>query len=108
MLFTNISDFYLEAKSLRRLPREEEKQCARQMAADPMAREQLVRSYYPQVAGYLRRAPSELQTLKTLYACLTTLEKGVDSFNFQQDSEPFSHHLAWRLRQSITRCIAER
>ena len=108
MLFSGVMDFYEEAQKVRRISREEEKKCAQNLQQDPAAREQLIRSYYPQVAAQLRRAPGDIQTLKTLYACLSSLEKGVDTFNFQQDSESFTHHLSWRLRQCIIRCIAEK
>ena len=108
MLFISTEDFFNQAKALPPLSREEEQLLAKQMAQDPAAREQLIRSYLPHVASYVRRAPKDLQTLQTVYACLATLEKGVDSFHFQQEQETFSHHLSWRLRQCITRCIADR
>lgn len=108
MLFISTEDFFVHAKELPLITQEEERLLAQQMGQDPAARERLIRSYLPYVAGYIRRMPKDLQTLQTVYACLDTLEKGVDSFNFQQDQEKFSHHLSWRLRQCITRCIAER
>lgn len=108
MLLVSAEDFFLQAAKMNRLTREEERSLALQMPRNPAARERLIGSYLPMVAGYIRRMPGELHTLKTVYACLDTLEKGVDSFNFLQDSESFSHHLSWRLRQCITRCIAER
>jgi hypothetical protein len=107
MLFVSVADFYAEAEKSSRLTREEEKQYARAMEHDPAARDKLRCSYLPQVAAQIRHAPREIQTLKTVYACLATLEKGVDGFNFLQDSESFSHHLSWRLRQCVTRCLAE-
>lgn len=107
MLFISAEDFFAQAASMPRLTREEERRLAREMKQDPAAREQLIRSYYPMVAGYIQRHPKELHTLKTVYVCLDSLEKGVDSFNFLRDGERFSHHLSWRLRQCITRCIAE-
>ena len=91
-----------------RLSREEERCLAREMAHDPAARGQLIRSYFPMVAASIRRAPRELHTLQTVYACLDSLEKGVDHFDFLQDSESFTHHLNWRLRQCIIRCLADR
>ena len=108
MLFISAEDFFAQAAKMPRLTREEERCLARQMPQNADAREQLIRSYYPMVAGYIRRRPRELHTLKTVYACLESLEKGVDSFNFLQDGESFTHHLSWRLRQCITRCIADR
>lgn len=108
MLFTSAEDFFIQAAEMPRLTREEEQRLAQQMPQSTAAREQLIRSYFPMVAGYIRRMPPEMHTLKTVYIFLDALEKGVDSFNFLQDHEPFSHHLSWRLRQCITRCIAER
>lgn len=107
MLFISAEDFFAYAKKIPRLTHEEEKRLAQEMAQNAAARDQLISSYYPMVAGYIRRAPQELHTLRTVYVCLASLEKGVDSFNFLQNSERFSHHLSWRLRQCITRCIAD-
>ena len=108
MLFLSAADFFEQAAKQPRLTREDEKRLAQQFLEDPNTREQLTRSYYPRVAGKIRRMPQQLQTLKTVYACLDTLEKGVDRFDFSQTRELFSHHLSWRLRQCSTRCIAER
>lgn len=107
MLFVSAEDFFAQAAKMPRLTREEEKALARKMLHDPAARETLLRSYYPMVAGHIRRGPKQLHTLNTVYVCLASLEQAVDSFNFLQDSETFTHHLSWRLRQCITRCIAD-
>ena len=109
MLFISVEDFFTQAGAVPRLSREEEKGLATKMAeGDQAARQTLVRSYFPMVAGFSRRGPKEIQTLRTVYDCITELEKGVDRFPFQQDSEPFTHHLSRRLRQCITRAIANR
>ncbi len=109
MLFMDAEDFFNHAAGHSRMTREEEKSCARNIAqGDTDARNKLIQSYLPQVAAQVRRMPKELQTLRTVYCCLAALEKGVDGFNFLQDNETFVHHLSWRLRQCITRCIAER
>ena len=101
-------DFYRQAASATRLTREEECACAESFAkGDSAARQKLIESYLPQVAAPVRRAPKHLQTLRTIYAALTALEQGVDTFDFLQTGETFTHHLSWRLRQCITRCIAE-
>lgn len=108
MLFISAEDFFAQAENIPRLTHEEEKRLAQEMAQNTAARDQLIRSYYPMVAAYIRhRVPQELHTLQTVYVFLSSLEKGVDSFHFQQNSERFSHHLSWRLRQCVTRCIAE-
>ena len=72
------------------------------------ARQAIVNSYLPMVVSYIRRSPKELQTLETIYSCIRSLEKGVDGFNFLQDSETFTHYLSWRLRQYITRRLVNR
>lgn len=107
MLFISPEDFFAQAAQISRLTREEERLLSQKMPQDPEARDQLLRSYYPMVAGYIRRMPRKLHTLQTVYIFLDSLEKGVDSFNFLQDNESFTHHLSWRLRQCATRCIAE-
>ena len=109
MYYIFVEDFYKKAQEVKRLTREEEKLCAAAMkAGDQEARMQLIESYYPMVSGCLKRFPKELQTIKSLYTCLQSLEQGVDRFNFHQDSESFTHHLSRRLRQCLTRCIADR
>ena len=109
MLFINVEDFLTHASIIPRLSREEEKILATKMAAgDSAAREALVQGYLYMVAAYVRRAPSQIRTLHTVYTCIASLEKAVDRFNFLQDGESFEHHLGWALRQCITRCIADR
>lgn len=108
MLFISVEDFFAQARNAPRLTREEERRLAQQMPQNADARRQLINSYLPIVAAHIHRAPRQLRTLQTVYVCLDSLEKGVDSFNFLQDGEQFSHHLSWRMRQCITRCIASR
>ena len=109
MLFISVEDFLTQATAVPRISREEEKVLAQRMVAgDDTARETLVRSYLPLVASHIRRAPQDIRTLNTVYVCVAMLEKSVDRFHFQQDSETFTHHLGWGLRQCITRCIADR
>lgn len=106
MLFISVEDFFSKAGSIKRLDRETEKALAKQMlAGDTAARETLIQSYYFLASAFIRRAPRSIQTLNTVYTCLSELEKGVGSFNFLQDGETFSHHLSWRFRQCITRCL---
>lgn len=109
MLFISVEDFFTQVRDMPRLSREEEKLLAQRMAAgDRAAREALVRGYMYMAAAYVHRAPQDIRTLSTVYACIAALEKGVDKFNFLQDGETFSHHLSWRLRQCITRCLVDR
>lgn len=107
MLYISVPDFLAKTAGLPRLSREEELLQAEAMArGDPDARRCLIESYLPMVAGHLRRCKESWRTLSLLYFCLYALEKAVDSFNFMQDSEPFSHRLSWHLRQATTRYIA--
>ena len=106
MLFISAEDFIARTSAIPRLSRSEEKALAQRMAAgDRTARESLVRSHLPLAAALIRRAPKKVRTLRTVYACIETTEKAVDQFHFLQDSEPFVHHLGWRLRQCIARCL---
>ncbi|MBR0447359.1 MAG: hypothetical protein IIX28_02710 [Clostridia bacterium] len=109
MLYVTIEDFYARAGEATRLTREQERACAAAMAAgDADARRRLIQSYLPHVASAIRRAPADIRTLHTVYAAIAALEKAVDTFRFQQEGETFAHHLSWRLRQCLTRRIAER
>ena len=85
MHYITVEDFFEKAAACKRLSREEERACATAMdAGDSSARERLVQSYLPSVAGHIRRCLPHTQTLKHLYSCLSALEKAVDSFNFLQ------------------------
>ena len=106
MLFLTIEDFYEKAAQCRRLSRQEEVAFAEQMqAGDAAARERLIESYIPMTAGFVQKRNPHLQTLGLAVYCLQALETAVDHFNFLQDSEPFSHHLNWALRQAVTRYL---
>ncbi len=106
MIYVSVDDFYEKASLCKRLTREEELECARKMkAGDKEAREQLIQSYIPVVAGYIKHTKSHLQNLGLVLYCIQALEKAVDSFDFIQDSETFSHRLSWHLRQAVTRYI---
>ena len=108
MLYVTIEDFYAGAGEATRLTREQEKACATAMAqGDTDARQRLIQSYLPMVAAAIRRAPQQIQTLHTVYAAISTLERGIDDFNFQEEGETFAHHLSWRLRQCLVRCLVD-
>lgn len=108
MLFISVEDFFQKARGTTRLSRTDEKDFALKMKGNTETRQAIVNSYLPMVASCIRRSPKELQTLETIYSCIRSLEKGVDSFNFLQNSETFTHHLSWRLRQCITKCLVDR
>lgn len=107
MIFVSVEDFCEKAAHYTRLSRPEEIEYARKMQqGDPAAREKLIQSYLPMVAGYIRRVHARPQDLGMVIYCVHALEKAVDSFDFLQDSEPFSHRLSWWLRQAVTKYIA--
>ena len=108
MLYISVQDFLDKTAGLTKLSREDERQLAAAMTrGDPAARARLAESYLPMVAGHIRHCKKHLQTLTLLYACLHALEKAVDSFNFMQESEPFSHRLSWYLRQATVQYITQ-
>lgn len=108
MVYVSIEDFYEKASSCYTMTRQEEIECAEQMKnGDIVARERLIQSYMPMVAGHLKYMKPHLQNLGLVLYCVQALEKAVDSFDFMQDSESFSHRLSWWLRQAVTNYIVK-
>ena len=106
MKYISIDDFYQKADSCAHISRQEEIKCAKKMKnGDIVARERLIQSYIPMVAGHIKHMKPHLQTLGLVLYCMQALEKAVDSFDFLQDSEPFSHRLSWWLRQAVANYI---
>lgn len=106
MIFLNVDDFYRKADCCLRLTRQKEIECAKAMKnGDSSAREQLLQSYLPVVAAHIKRMQPHLQTLGLVMYCVQALEKAVDSFDFIQDSETFSHRLSWWLRDATAKYI---
>lgn len=106
MIFISIDDFYEKAAQCHVLSREEEVLCARRMKdGDNAAREQLIQSYLPMLARYMKGRKPHMQTLGLVLYCRHALEKAVDSFDFSQDREPFSHRLNWAFRQAAVNYI---
>ena len=109
MYFTSTEDFFKKAEESHRLSREEEKALGLlKSQGDTAARDVLVQGYLAFAASFVRRAPENIRTLNTVYACVDCLEKCVDRFDFTKDGEPFVNHLGNALRRCITRCIAFR
>lgn len=61
----------------------------------------------PMVAGHIRHLKPHLQQLGLALQCIQMLEREVDSFDFFQSSEPFSHRLSWGLRQTVAKYIVK-
>lgn len=109
MLFYSTEDFFEKCGNCHVLNREEECQKALQMKnGDLHARKCLTESYYPMVASHIRRLPAQNQSLGMIVSCCQALERAVDSFDFLQNSESFSHRLSWYLRNATAKYIAER
>lgn len=108
MIFVSIEDFFEKAEQCQVLTRQEELACAEQMkAGDTEARDRLIESYLPMTARHVKRAGRSMQNLGLAVYCVDALEKAVDSFNFFQDGETFTHRLSWYLRNASARYIAE-
>ena len=108
MIYLSIDDFYKKVSLCNCLTREEELICAKKMkAGDKEAREQLIQSYIPMVAGHIKHTKPHMQNLGLVLYCVQALEKAVDSFDFMQESEPFSHYLGWSLRQAVVNYIVK-
>ncbi|MBQ9989030.1 MAG: hypothetical protein IJP30_04765 [Clostridia bacterium] len=106
MVYVDLQDFYNKAAACKRLSREEEINCAKRMkAGDEEAREQLVQSYLPMIAGHIKHAKGDLQSLGCALYCAVELEKAIDRFDFLQDSEPFLHRISWILRQGTAKYL---
>lgn len=109
MLFTSTEDFFCKAAACEHIPREREKAYARAAAqGDAAAKAKLAEAYLPMVAAYVRRMPEEDRTLELVYRFASALEKAVESFDFLQDSEAFSHRLGMCLRRETVRYIADK
>ena len=106
MVFTGIDDFYAKASACAALSRQEEFACAKAMKdGDAAARERLIESYIPMVAGHMKHMKPHLQTMGLALYCMDALEKAVDSFDFLQENEEFSHRLSWWLRDASAKYI---
>lgn len=109
MLYISVQDFFEKTEDLKMLSREEEKILAQQMkAGNADARQKIIDSYIPMVASVCKHQKPQYQSLELIYRCLSALEQAVDRFDFLQDSESFTHHLSWVLRQTTTRHIVDR
>ncbi len=109
MLFTCTEDFYAKAAACEKLSRVSEKTYARMMAeGDGAAREKIIISYLPSVAAFIKRKARGAQTPELIYRLVASLENLVDSFDFQQESEPFSHRLTLIMQKTFVEYIADR
>lgn len=109
MLYISAEDFFEKTKGRKMLSREEEKSLAAQMrSGDADARQKIIDSYTSMVAAVCKGLKPQYRSLELIYRCLSALEQAVDRFDFLQDSETFTHHLSWVLRQTTTRYMVDR
>ena len=109
MLFIGPDDFFRKVSHIPSISRERELYHAKKMLmGDMQAKESIILGYLPYIASFIRHQPSQNQTLELILRCCIALEKAVDSFDFLQNSEPFSHRLDWYLRQTATAYMADR
>jgi len=109
MLFISTEDFFEKVSGFSRLTREDETRCAILMKeGNTDARNKIVESYLLIVASHIKRLSADMQTLEYIYMCISSLEKLIDKFDFQQDSETFIHRLSLMLNQTAVRYIASK
>ena len=86
---------------------EEELKCAALLKSGNVeARQQIVNSYVPFVALYVKRHIGNDAPLEVIYRCLQALEKAIDTFDFSKGREQFIKLFEPILRREITRYIA--
>lgn len=108
MVFISIVDFYEKASQCNTLTRNDEVKYARKMKdGDMSAREVLIQSYIPMVAGHIKRLQPHLQQFGLVLYCMQALESEIDKFDFFQDGESFAHRLSWGLRQAVTKYVVK-
>ena len=109
MLFLSEADFFEKARKYATLKREEEASCAELMKnGDAAAREKLMCSYLPKLAAFVRKVQKDHRSLELVYRLICVLEKEIDSFDFSQKREAFSHVLALAMRKALTEYIADK
>ena len=104
MVFVSLDDFFEKVGSCKALTRREEIECVKQMKnGDAAAREKLIQSYMPMLAGYIKHAKPDIRSFGLVLYCQQALETAVDSFDFLQDSETFTHRLGLHLKQAVVK-----
>ena len=110
MLYKSADDFYNQITILKRLSREEEKECALKMKeGDENAYKILRDSYLPLLGSYLKRHMRN-PSLDMIYHGIQVLESSILSFDFQADSPSpnctFVHILSDRVRKMMVQYVA--
>lgn len=108
MLFVTAQHFFAQAAKAKRLDRQEEIACAERMrAGDSDAKNALVESYFPFVAASVKRVSTGEPSLELICRFVCVLKKQVETFDFLQESEPFSHRLSLALKKAAAEYIAD-
>ncbi len=107
MLYTCADDFFDKASSIERLPVEDEMKYIRAMKeGDESAREVIVSSYLPFVAGYIKRTfRADKVSLELIYRCIDKLEEAICRYDIS-DRKAFSRQLSNQLKRTVTGYIA--
>lgn len=102
MIFKTTQEFFDYTKSIKRIPRDQEKEYAKkvQEQGDEEAKRMLVQSYLPMVASCIKRYAWEEPSLDMVYRCIGVLEDAVSKCDFQQDNA-FVNILSSRLRRAM-------
>ncbi len=108
MRFLTVQHFFLQAASVARLDRQEEIACAARMrAGDAEAKDALVQSYLPMVAATAKKISTGEPSMELICRFALVLEREVETFDFSQESETFTHRLSLALKKATTAYIAD-
>ena len=108
MIYKCAADFFKHAATIKTISREEEKELGLKMKEGAEeAKEALITGYLPVLASYLKRYTYE-SSLELVYRGLVVLSDAVQSFDFQVDNPTFSRFLGFRIRNMVTRFIADK
>lgn len=108
MLFLTSQQFFDCAARARRLDRQGEIACcARMRAGDSDARDALIQSYLPFVAASVKRVSTKKPSLELICRFVCVLESQVETFDFSQESESFTHRLSLALKKATAEYIAD-
>lgn len=107
MLFISSDDFFEYVKNLRPLTIEEEKEFSFLLKnGDENAKNKLVDNYLPYVASIIKRNSRGKPSLELIYRAILDLINLLESYDFSKENGSFTRALSFKLRQTITKFIA--
>lgn len=77
------------------------------LAGDHDAKNALIESYLPFVAASVKRVSTGEPSLELICRFVCALERQVETFDFSQENEPFSHRLSLALKKAAAEYIAD-